>query len=107
MGIEPTFPGLHPGVLSPLNYGNPRHMRWISNISTGCGLFRRQLAAAFSVNRWASGVVGGGTPMPGIEPGPLGLRRDGTPSLLWRIIDQLRPIYMNNLPVGFPNGCPI
>ena len=30
--------------------------------------------------------------MPGIEPGPLDLRRDGTPSLWRRIIDQLRPI---------------
>jgi len=75
-----------------LNYGNPRHTRWISSASTGCGLFRRQLAVALSVNRWATGVIGGGTHMPGIEPGPPGSRRDGTPSLLWWIIDQLRPI---------------
>jgi hypothetical protein len=31
--------------------------------------------------------------MPGIEPGALRFsREDATPSLLWKIIDQLRPI---------------
>ena len=30
--------------------------------------------------------------MPGIEPGALRFNEDATPSLWWRIIDQLRPI---------------
>ncbi len=53
MGIEPTSPGLNPGVLSQLNYG---------------------------VIRWASGVIERRHSMPGIEPGPLNFRRGGTPS---------------------------
>ena len=46
----------------------------------------------FALERWASGVIERRHSMPGIEPGPLSLRPDGTPSLWWRINDQLRPI---------------
>ena len=57
MGIEPTSPGLNPGILSQLNYGNPRRARWIYSTSTGCGLFRRQRALRIGKDRWASGAA--------------------------------------------------
>ena len=66
MGIEPTSPGLNPGVLSQLNYG---------------------------VIRWTSGVIERRHSMPGIEPGPPRLSpRTVHPPLFRWITDQLRPI---------------
>ena len=49
MGIEPTPPGLNPGVLSQLNYGVIRK------------------------DSWASGVIERRHSLPGIEPGALGV----------------------------------
>ena len=79
MGIEPTFPGLNPGVLSQLNYGNPRHSRWTLNAE------HRMRFGPKAARSCAFGKTDGqvapherGIRMPGIEPGPPGLSSGGS-----------------------------
>ena len=69
MGIEPTFPGYIPGVLSQLNYGLIRQTARISL----CNLRTRSCAedsamARFGKGRWTSDVIERRQSMLGIEP---------------------------------------
>src|SRR6266516_2074597 len=65
MGIEPTSPGLTPGVLSRLNYMTVREAAQTSSADRGCGF-----VAVLGRVRSASGVIERRHSMPGIEPGP-------------------------------------
>src|SRR5882672_2407662 len=51
-GIEPTSPGLKPGVLSRLNYGTVRESAQTLSADRGCGF-----VAVPGRVRWASGVI--------------------------------------------------
>ena len=87
MGIEPTSPGLNPGVLSRLNYGTVREPAQTSSADRGCGFvavsssqmgkWRDRTEALHAGNRTRTAKT---------------FATDGTPSLWWRIIDRLRPI---------------
>src|SRR3989442_8982251 len=89
MGIEPTSPGLTPGVLSRLNYGTVRESAQTSSADRGCGFI-----AVLGRVRWASGVIERRHSVPGIEPGPprFSPKTVRPPLFWWRITDQLRPI---------------
>jgi len=88
MGIEPTFPRLNPGFLSQLNYRNIRHRfayrtrfgpraTWVVPSERSDGRVARSNGGTPAGNRTRTGQA---------------LATHGTPSLWWRIIDQLRPI---------------
>src|SRR5437764_15487163 len=89
MGIEPTFPGLNPGVLSRLNYGTVRESAQTLSADRGCGFI-----AVLGRVRWASGVIERRHSEPGIEPGPprFSPKTVRPPLFWWRITDHLRPI---------------
>ena len=94
MGIEPTFPGLNPDVLSQLNYGNIRQncAKFLMQIADAV-LRRRQPGVALrqrQMGKWRDRTealhAGNRTRT------AKACATDGTPSLWWRITDHLRPI---------------
>src|ERR1700722_13259317 len=93
MGIEPTVPRLNPGVLSQLNYGNIRRPHADFSTDAGRGLVRGQPRLHLREDRmgkWrdrAEALHAGNRTRTAKA-----LATDGTPSLCWRINDQLRPI---------------
>ena len=69
MGIEPTSPGLNPGVLSRLNYGTVREAEQTSSADRGCGFVAIAAKSDGQVAR-----SNGGTPCRESNPDRQGFR---------------------------------